>query len=122
MALITANFRPFPFEAGGFFPMLQSLEGVFLGMLILVKRRSVWHSIKSWRHNAMTIMVFAAILIISVELASLANFGLLARQRTQVLPFLVMIPCMAKISRRRRTEPAPEGSAPFPAWASASRS
>ncbi|MCA1726344.1 MAG: hypothetical protein LC722_01415 [Actinobacteria bacterium] len=122
LALITANFRPFPFEAGGFFPMLQSLEGVFLLSLLGFKRRAAWAAVKTWRHNAMTIMVAAAILIISVELTALANFGLLARQRTQVLPFLVMVPCMAKVAKRRKTEPAADRSAPFPAWASASRS
>lgn len=122
LALITANFRPFPFEAGGFFPMLQSLEGVFLLGLFAVKRRSVWQSIRGWRRNAMTIMAGAAILVISVELSALANFGLLARQRTQVLPFLVMIPCMVKLAPRRQPEPAAEGSVPYTAWASASRS
>ena len=105
--------------------MLQSLEGVLLGMLMLrVKRRAVWQSMQALAiHNAMTIMAGASILIISVELSALANFGLLARQRTQVLPFLVMIPCMVVVAaRRRKTEPAADGSAPFPAWASASRS
>ncbi len=121
-ALITANFRPFPFEAGGVFPMLQSLEGVMLMGLFVVKRREVWRAVRRWRDNAMTIMAGASVLIISVELAALANFGLLARQRTQVLPFLVMIPCMVTIPRKVKRDPATENTAPFPAWASVSRS
>ena len=121
-ALITANFRPFPFEAGGLFPVLQSLEGVMLMGLFLVKRKEVWRAIRSWRVNAMVIMAAASILIISVELSSLANFGLLARQRTQVLPYLVMFPCMVKLPRRRKVDPADDGSAPYQAWASVTRS
>ena len=35
-------------------------------------------------------------------LSSLANFGLLARQRTQVLPFLFMLICMVKKPPRVR--------------------
>lgn len=121
-ALVTANFRPFPFEAGGLFPMLQSLEGVFILGLLLAKRRSVWRAMRSWRSNAMVVMAAAAVLIISVELASLANFGLLARQRTQVLPYLVMIPCMMRAPRRVKVDPVDDGSAPFQAWASVSAS
>jgi hypothetical protein len=122
MAVITASFRPFPFEAGGLFPVLQSLEGVLLLSLFLLKRREVWRAVATWRKNAMIVMAFAAVLILSVELSSLANFGLLARQRTQVLPFLVMIPCMVKLPRRRKVEAVEDGSAPYQAWASVTRS
>jgi hypothetical protein len=45
----------------------------------------------------------------SVILASLPNFGLLARQRTQVLPFLCMLLCMVRRSPRRGQAPAPAG-------------
>jgi hypothetical protein len=121
-ALVTAAFRPFPFEAGGLFPILQSLEGVLLLLLFLAKRREVWRAMASWRQNAMIVMAVAAFVIISIELASLANFGLLARQRTQVLPFLVMITCMVKLPRRQKVEPAEDGSAPYQAWASVTRS
>ena len=121
-ALVTAAFRPFPFEAGGLFPVLQSLEGVLLLSLFVVKRREVWRAMRHWRDNAMTIMASASVLIISVELAALANFGLLARQRTQVLPFLVMIPCMVSLPRKVKRDPVTENTAPFPAWASVSRS
>ncbi|MEX2458549.1 MAG: hypothetical protein WD770_06145 [Actinomycetota bacterium] len=121
-ALITAAFRPFPFEAGGLLPVLQSMEGVLLLLLFLAKRREVWRALASWRQNAMIVMAVAAFLIISIELASLANFGLLARQRTQVLPFLVMITCMVKLPRRQKVEPAEDGSAPYQAWASVTRS
>ena len=76
----------------------------------------------SWRQNAMIVMAVAAFVIISIELASLANFGLLARQRTQVLPFLVMITCMVKLPRRQKVDSSEDGSAPYQAWASVTRS
>jgi hypothetical protein len=46
----------------------------------------------------------------SVILASLPNFGLLARQRTQVLPYLFMLLCMVRRPSRRGPAPAPEPS------------
>jgi hypothetical protein len=55
----------------------------------------------------MVLLAVGSFLSISVILSALGNFGLLARQRTQVLPFLFMLPCMVKIPRRRRLESVP---------------
>src|SRR6266508_4159613 len=119
LALITANFRPFPWEAGGLLPALQSLEGVGILMLFLLKFRAIGRVLRAWRRNAMTIMVLLSTVFISIVLTSLANFGLLARQRTQVLPFLLMIPCMMVV-QSLRPGPKPEeeqADRPVPAWA-----
>ncbi len=102
-AVITTNFRPFPWEAGGFFPTLTSLEGVLLGLLILARRREIFRGLRRWRSNGMILFALGAFLAFSVILSSLANFGLLARQRTQVLPFLFMLICMVAKPRRQRT-------------------
>jgi Dolichyl-phosphate-mannose-protein mannosyltransferase len=103
LAVVTTNFRPFPWEAGGLFPKLTSLEGVFLALLILARWRQIWRGIRRWRDNAMVLFAAAAFLAFSVILSSLANFGLLARQRTQVLPFMFMLICM--VARPRRVRP-----------------
>jgi hypothetical protein len=103
LAIVTTNFRPFPWEAGGLFPTLTSLEGVLLGALLLSRRRQIWRGLKTWRSNGMVLFAGAAFLAFSVILCSLANFGLLARQRTQVLPFLFMLMCMVAKPRRARS-------------------
>ncbi|MFL5799994.1 MAG: glycosyltransferase family 39 protein [Actinomycetota bacterium] len=103
-AVVTANFRPFAWEAGGLFPKLTSLEGVFLALLILARWRQIWRGIRRWRDNAMVLFAGAAFLAFSVILSSLSNFGLLARQRTQVLPFMFMLICM--VAKPRRAPPA----------------
>jgi hypothetical protein len=115
-AVVTANFRPFAWEAGGLFPKLTSLEGVFLALLILARWRQIWRGIRRWRDNAMVLFASAAFLAFSVILSSLSNFGLLARQRTQVLPFLFMLPCMVRVVRpkRQRAETAARRSALVP--------
>jgi hypothetical protein len=104
LAVITTNFRPFPWEAGGLFPTLTSLEGVLLGILILSRRRQILGGFRRWRSNGMVLFAGAAFLAFSIILASLANFGLLARQRTQVLPFLFMLICMVAKPRSIRPD------------------
>ncbi|MBI4259517.1 MAG: glycosyltransferase family 39 protein [Actinobacteria bacterium] len=101
-ALLTVNFRPFPWEAGGLLPALTAVEGVFLIGLLSWRRREVWRGIWSWRRNGMVLLVVGAFLSLSIILSSLTNFGLLARQRTQVLPYLLMLPCMVRSVRLRR--------------------
>jgi len=105
-AIVTVNFRPFPWEAGGPLPSLTALEGVLLGGLILIRRRQILRGFRRWRDNGMVLFALAAFLAFSVILSSLSNFGLLARQRTQVLPFLFMLICMVGKPVRRRAGPA----------------
>jgi hypothetical protein len=104
LAIMTVNFRPFPWEAGGPLPAIAALEGITLMGILFVNRRSMLAGLRRWRTNGMVIMALGAFLSLSVILSVLANFGLLARQRTQVLPFLFMLPCMVKVPRRRREQ------------------
>ena len=76
-------------------------------VILFVNRRSILAGLRRWRQNGMVILAVGAFLSISVILSALGNFGLLARQRTQVLPFLFMLPCMVKIPGRRRPEERP---------------
>lgn len=116
IALITSNFRPLPNEAGGALPAVASLEGVFLMLLLLYRRREVFRALRVWRTNGMIVFVVAAWIGVSMILSSLGNFGLLARQRTQVLPYLLMLPAMIKPIRRhsrsRALVESPRSTAP----------
>ena len=102
VALGTVNFRPFPWEAGGALPAVAALEGVFLILLVIRRRSQIWRGLCTWRSNGMVIVALLTWFSFSVILASLPNFGLLARQRTQVLPFLFMLLCMVRRPARRR--------------------
>ena len=95
-ALVTVNLRPFPWEAGSLLQGVASLEGVVLVLVLLGRRREIFRGLRMWRNNAMVVMVTASFFSIAIALSSLANFGLLARQRTQVLPFLFFLPAMVK--------------------------
>ena len=102
-AIVTTSFRPFPWEAGGLLPTLAALEGIGLIAIILWHRRELWRGLKTWRTNGMVIFAVLGFLGVSIALSALPNFGLLARQRVQILPFLLMLPTMvAPIARGRR--------------------
>jgi hypothetical protein len=101
VAIATVNFRPLPWEAGGALPTIAALEGVLLIAIVLRRRSQIWQGLKTWRTNGMVITALLAWFSFSIILASLPNFGLLARQRTQVLPYLFMLICMVRTPRSR---------------------
>ncbi|MDP9243292.1 MAG: hypothetical protein M3O84_08980 [Actinomycetota bacterium] len=106
LAIVTVNFRPFPWEAGGLLPAVAAMEGIVLAGVLFLNRRAIFAGLRHWRSNGMVILAVGSFLSISVILSALSNFGLLARQRTQVLPFLFMLPCMVRVSRRQARVPA----------------
>jgi hypothetical protein len=101
IAIITVNFRPFPYEAGGVLPAIASLEGVVLLWLVFRRRHQMIAGLRAWHSNGMVILAFLAWFSFSVILSSLPNFGLLARQRTQALPYLFMLLAMVPRPARR---------------------
>ena len=101
IAIVTVNFRPFPYEAGGLLPAIASLEGVVLLWLAFRRRHQLIAGLRTWHSNGMVILAFLAWFSFSVILSSLPNFGLLARQRTQALPYLFMLLAMVPRPTRR---------------------
>ena len=74
--------------------------------------REIIRGVSTWRKNGFVVLLVAAFLSMSVILSALGNFGLLARQRTQVLPFLFMLPCMVQaLPRGRRAREAAQDEA-----------
>lgn len=94
-ALLTALFRPFPFEAGGnILVLIGSLETLVLLVLMLrpMLRRSVgWTARVVLRDSTLLYCAtFVVVFGIAVGLAS-TNFGTLARYRIPLLPFFLLL-------------------------------
>jgi hypothetical protein len=109
-AIVTSNFRPFPWETSGILQRVAALEGVLIVGLLVSRFREVLRAVAAWRTNGMVMLILGSFFGISLILSALPNFGLLARQRTQVLPFLLMIPAMVRrppgrFRRGRRSAP-----------------
>ncbi|MET0578833.1 MAG: hypothetical protein ABW122_09250, partial [Ilumatobacteraceae bacterium] len=108
-ALVSVLFRPFPWEAGNAQALAASAEGF---VLLLV-------SIGSWRRivrvpRAVVQIPYVAFavsytLMFVFAFSAVNNFGILSRQRTQVLPlFLVVLAIpLANESRQQSERPPP---------------
>ena len=104
-AMVSVPFRPFPHEAENVQAQLASLEGLFLlALLVLSIPRLLQLPRLALRKPY---VAFATVYTVGFVFAfsTFANFGLLARQRSQLLPFLVVLFVLE--SRRSRHDPDP---------------
>ena len=99
--VVTVLFRPFPWEARNFNGLIASGEGILLLALFAVGHRRL----RTWVRAAPTrpYLVFAAAyaLVFIVAFSYIGNFGILARQRTQMLPLLLTVVSMYPAPRTR---------------------
>ena len=110
LATVTIFFRPFPFEAHNAQVAVTALESTLLLCLTLSRRRGVWQALRHPRRRPYVAFVVVYSLLFVFAFSSIANFGILARERTQVLPFFLVL--LAVPALRRGPEPAaqrPEG-------------
>jgi hypothetical protein len=91
VTLVTVLFRPFPFEAGNLQAIIASAEGMFLLGLVVKRWRFVWGALRRVRTTPLLVMSLVYLLVFVYAYSSFNNFGLLARQRVQVYPFLVVL-------------------------------
>ncbi len=84
-------FRPLPYEASSPGMMLSSLEGVVLLGLIIWKTPIMWANRRIVRQVPYMIYALAFTAAFVVGFSSVFNLGILARQRSQVIPFLLVV-------------------------------
>jgi hypothetical protein len=106
-AAVTILFRPFPFEAHNAQAAVTALESTLLLCLTVARRRAIWRAVRHLRRRPYVafILVYAAGFV--VAFASIANFGILARERVQLLPFFLVLLAMPGARRGPPTRPAP---------------
>lgn len=107
-AAVTVLFRPFPNEANGLTAMIAAAESMLLLAVVLLS----WRRLRSLPRQLFTSPYLAMALVFAVTFvfafAAIGNFGILARQRTQALPFLLVL-----LSVR---VPATDSDRPGPGW------
>jgi hypothetical protein len=93
LAAVTVLFRPLPIDGGGeTLQMIAALEGTFLLLLSLARWRSILNAIRTIRDRPYVAYVLAYTGLFIIAFSSVSNFGLLARQRVQLMPlFLVLL-------------------------------
>ena len=107
LATATVLFRPFPFEAGNVQSLLTAGEGVFLMYLCWQSRRrwaNLWHEM---RYSPYVAFCVGIVLSFIYAFSAFSNFGILARQRCQVMPFFLVFLCIPERERKVKVDFAP---------------
>ncbi|HLJ08028.1 MAG TPA: hypothetical protein VKX24_05795 [Acidimicrobiia bacterium] len=100
-AVATVLFRPFPFEVRNAQSLLASLEGLsLLGLCVLAFRRLARLPAEGSRRPY---LIFALVYTLAFIYAfsALGNFGILARERSQLLPVLFVLLCIPRPGAQR---------------------
>ena len=98
----TVLFRPFPWEVHNQNALITSLEGLGLMALIVYRFRSVRAAILGAAQNPFLLTSVLYALMVIYVFSALANFGLIARQRVQIFPYVFM--WIAYLAQGRRSE------------------
>jgi hypothetical protein len=104
-AAVTILFRPFPFEAHNAQAAVTALESLLLLCLTIARRRAIWQAVRRLRRRPYVAFVLVFSLLFVVAFSSIANFGILARERTQLLPFFLVLLALPS-ARPRPAAPA----------------
>lgn len=113
IAIATVLFRPLLNEAHNSQARLAAAEGTFLLLLSLVRWRWILSAVRRVRVQAYLGFALVYTLLFTLAFSSFSNFGILTRERVQVLPFylvLLAVPATtraaAKASKQRRRVPS----------------
>lgn len=108
MAVVTVLFRPFLWEASGVPAMMSALEGVGLGLLSLYAVGGILSQFKVIASRGQLLFAASYTSIFIFVFAAIGNFGILSRQRAQVIPFVLLLIAVGVGAGRigsNRTEP-----------------
>lgn len=101
---VTVLLRPFPWETDSPLQLISSLESALLGALMVVRFGSLRLSVSRARKTPFLIYAWTLTIAYSMTFSSFANFGLLVRQRSLVLPALFVLVCLDPEARRDADE------------------
>ena len=105
---VTVLLRPFPWETYGTLQLLASLESVLLAALIVARLPSLKAALLGARAVPFLLYCWVLTIAYAATFSSFANFGLLVRQRSLVLPALFVLlavePCTPAHSPSRPGE------------------
>jgi hypothetical protein len=101
----TVLFRPLVIEATSIQTLASAVEGSFLILLTLLRVRWVLAALRSIRRQPFVVLASGYLVVSIVALSTIANFGILTRQRTLLYPLyfvLITIPPPVRAARRKR--------------------
>ena len=112
-ATVTILFRPFLFEANSIQVLITALESTVLLVLTVRRIRPIGRAVRSFRRLPYVTFVVVYGLLFIVAFSSIGNFGILARERCQLLPFFLVLLAVPGVRGRRPSAPATTTSQPI---------
>lgn len=109
-AVVTVLFRPFLTEARNVLTLVSAIEGAFLFIVVAKNGRRIVKLLRGTGRTALAASSVCFWVMFAVSFASLANFGLLVRQRTQLLPFVLLVVVAAMGSKQPDERRRPQGA------------
>ncbi|RPI57369.1 MAG: hypothetical protein EHM55_02095 [Acidobacteria bacterium] len=108
MSFINILCRPFITEANNGMALASSLEMMALWAIALLNLRNLKSVLQSWRSNRLLrfAIPFALLYILMIGL-TFQNFGIIARQRTLVMPALLLLFAAKPVVAMRRARTVP---------------
>ena len=92
MALVNVWLRPFPWDAHNLTSAFAAVEMLLVWWLLWKRRRAVLVALKAWRRHRLLRFGLPFLVVYSLMIGlTFANLGILARQRTPILPFLLLV-------------------------------
>lgn len=91
MGVITVLFRPFPWETRNPQMVATALEAFILLILAWLRWGIFWQRIRAFRKDAWIAFLLLSSLLMILTLTTFGNFGILARQRSLLMPFFWML-------------------------------
>ncbi|MEO6318597.1 MAG: hypothetical protein ABIP36_07435 [Acidimicrobiales bacterium] len=95
MGFVTVLLRPFPWEVTSAFQLFAALESSALIWLLFRRSASVRLAVRRCRQEPFLLYCIMLLVFYSATFSSLANFGLLTRQRSLVLPAIYALIALA---------------------------
>lgn len=104
-AIVTVLFRPFPWEVRNVAGVISALEGLLLLGLVVTGRRRLlsWLRTVPKRPYLVYAVVFALVFV--VAFSYIGNFGILARQRVQMMPLALTMIGMYALPKAKKDPP-----------------
>jgi hypothetical protein len=117
LAIITVLFRPLPFEAPNLQAFVTSLESLLLLGIVFWHRGRLLAIFANLRRRPYVALCLVFTLLFCFAFSQISNFGIIARQRVQVLPFALVLVCVRtkrELSEAEHAIPAaePAGAGP----------
>lgn len=108
-AFVNVIFRPFPWESNNLQSLVASAETVLLLGLFVVSWRRILGAGRALLDTPYLVLCACYSILFVYAFSSFANYGILVRQRVQVLPFVLVLLAMPPLAHRRRPEAEHEG-------------